>query len=71
MSFRGNRGGFRGRGQNRGRGGFRGKPFNDEPPEYVVELGQVMHPCQEDLVCKCTNEKVSFQVKKTRTVINV
>nr|CAB3248271.1 H/ACA ribonucleoprotein complex subunit 1-like [Phallusia mammillata] len=58
MSYRGGRGNFRGRG--RGRGGFGGNRYNDEPPEYVVELGKVMHPCQEDLVCHCTNEKIPY-----------
>ena len=61
--FRGGRGGFRG-----GRGGFRGGSrgggnFNrnyNEPPDSVVELGALMHTCQDDLVCKCTNEKIPY-----------
>ena len=54
MPFRGGRGGgFRG-----GRGGM--NRFSDGPPDSVVELGTSMHPCQEDLVCRCTNAKVLF-----------
>lgn len=66
MSYRGGRGNFRGRG--RGRGGYGGNRYNDEPPDYVVELGKVMHPCQEDLVCHCTNEKVC---KKSYILLNI
>lgn len=52
MSFRGGgRGGF-----NRGRGGF--NKFQDQgPPERVVLLGEFMHPCEDDIVCKCTTEE--------------
>ena len=61
MSFRGRggRGGGRGRGgRGGGRGGFR-KPFVEEIPDTIVEVGQVLHPCQEDIVCASTNPKVS------------
>lgn len=58
MPFRGNRGG-RGGGFRGGRGGY-----NAGPPESVVELGAMMHTCQEDLVCKCTNEKVNLLIFK-------
>ena len=53
---------FRGRGGGNFRGGGRGggNRFNEGPPDSVVEIGSVMHPCQEDLVCRCTNEKVSY-----------
>ena len=61
MPFRGRGGGsFRGRGGGgsfRGRGGG-GRRFDDGPPESVIEVGTVMHPCQEDLVCRCTNYMV-------------
>ena len=62
MSYRGRgggrgRGGFRG-GGGRGRGGFNRSSY-DEIPDCVVEVGTVMHPCQEELVCKCTNPKVN------------
>jgi H/ACA ribonucleoprotein complex subunit 1 len=26
----------------------------------VVELGYVMHPCEGEIVCRCTNEKVPY-----------
>uniref|UniRef100_A0AAQ5Y0C7 H/ACA ribonucleoprotein complex subunit n=1 Tax=Amphiprion ocellaris TaxID=80972 RepID=A0AAQ5Y0C7_AMPOC len=57
----GGRGGFGGgRGGGFGRGGGRGG-FNRQqdygPPEYVVALGEFMHPCEDDIVCKCTTEE--------------
>ncbi|KAJ4946388.1 hypothetical protein JOQ06_024055 [Pogonophryne albipinna] len=52
--FRGGRGGGFGRG---GGGGGRGG-FNDYgPPEYVVAVGEFVHPCEDDLVVKCTTEE--------------
>ncbi|XP_048589171.1 H/ACA ribonucleoprotein complex subunit 1 [Nematostella vectensis] len=66
MSFRGRgRGGGGGRGGFRGgRGGFRGRGgggnFQQGPPETVIELGSFNHPCEGDLVCKCTNEKIPY-----------
>ena len=27
---------------------------------YLLELGHVLHPCEGDLVCKCTNEKIPY-----------
>lgn len=57
MSFRGGRGGGRGRG---GRGGGRGGFQDYGPPERVVELGEVLHPCESELVVKCTNESVPY-----------
>ncbi|CAI8013487.1 H/ACA ribonucleoprotein complex subunit 1 [Geodia barretti] len=65
MSFRGRgggRGGGRGRG-GRGRGGGRGGRFQHYdygPPEYVTEVGSFVHPCEEDLVCKGSIEKVPY-----------
>ncbi|CAM4545959.1 unnamed protein product [Lepidochelys olivacea] len=51
---RGGRGGFgRGRG---GRGGFN-RGYDQGPPESVVILGEFMHPCEDDIVCKCTTEE--------------
>ncbi|GAA32048.1 H/ACA ribonucleoprotein complex subunit 1 [Clonorchis sinensis] len=52
--FRG-RGGFRG-----GRGGGRFDNANQGPPEEVVEAGTFLHPCQEDIVCRLTSEKVPY-----------
>jgi len=62
MSFRGGRGGGRGRGfgGRGGRGGGRGGFQDYGPPERVVEVGEVLHPCESDLVVKCTNENVPY-----------
>lgn len=52
---RGGRGGFRG-----GRGGFGGgrggqrQNWDQGPPAEVIEVGNVMHPCQEYVVVKHT-----------------
>ncbi|KAJ8366888.1 hypothetical protein AAFF_G00338400 [Aldrovandia affinis] len=27
------------------------------PPEYVVALGEFMHPCEDDIVCRCVTEE--------------
>jgi len=27
---------------------------------HVVELGHFIHPCEDDLVLKCTNEKIPY-----------
>uniref|UniRef100_A0A8D0GVJ3 H/ACA ribonucleoprotein complex subunit n=1 Tax=Sphenodon punctatus TaxID=8508 RepID=A0A8D0GVJ3_SPHPU len=50
----GGRGGF-GRGGG-GRGGFN-RGYDQGPPESVVILGEFMHPCEDDIVCKCTTEE--------------
>ncbi|KAK4014639.1 probable H/ACA ribonucleoprotein complex subunit 1 [Daphnia magna] len=51
-------GGFGGRG---GGGGFGGRgPQDFGPPEYVKELGFFSHPCQDDLVCRCTLDDVPY-----------
>lgn len=49
----------------RGRGGFRGSRgggrfdnANQGPPETVVEVATYHHSCQEDIVCKLTNEQI-------------
>ncbi|CAN9514618.1 unnamed protein product [Ophioblennius macclurei] len=56
---RGGYGGGRG-GGGFGRGGGRGG-FNRQqdygPPEHVVALGEFMHPCEDDIVCKCTTDE--------------
>ncbi|XP_036933043.1 H/ACA ribonucleoprotein complex subunit 1 [Acanthopagrus latus] len=52
--FGGGRGGGFGRGGGRG-GGFRQQDYG--PPEYVVALGEFIHPCEDDIVCKCTTEE--------------
>jgi H/ACA ribonucleoprotein complex subunit 1 len=51
---RGGRGGDRG-GRGGGRGGFRGgmrQNFDMGPPAQVIEVGTVMHPCEEYIVMK-------------------
>ncbi|XP_058523328.1 H/ACA ribonucleoprotein complex subunit 1 [Ochotona princeps] len=60
--FRGGGGGFRGGGgrggfgRGGGRGGFN-KGQDQGPPEHVVILGEFMHPCEDDIVCKCTTDE--------------
>jgi H/ACA ribonucleoprotein complex subunit 1 len=51
----GSRGGPRGGGRG-GRGGFGGGQRNnwDTPPSSVIEVGYVLHPCEEFLVIKNT-----------------
>ncbi|KAK5864494.1 hypothetical protein PBY51_015731 [Eleginops maclovinus] len=51
----GGRGGGFGRGGGGGRGGFRQQDYG--PPEYVVGLGEFVHPCEDEIVCKCTTEE--------------
>lgn len=71
MSFRGRGGGGRGGGGRgrggggnfrggRGRGGGGGWQRDEGPPEQVVEIGEFLHPSEDDLVCKCTNEKIPY-----------
>ncbi|GCB79206.1 hypothetical protein scyTo_0016924, partial [Scyliorhinus torazame] len=61
--FGGRGGGFGGGRGGRGGGGFRGggrggfNRFDQGPPDYVVELGHFMHPCEDEIVCKCTSEE--------------
>lgn len=53
-NFRGGgRGGF---GRGGGRGGFN-KGQDQGPPERVVLLGEFLHPCEDDIVCKCTTDE--------------
>ncbi|XP_071494168.1 H/ACA ribonucleoprotein complex subunit 1-like [Diadema antillarum] len=56
----GGRGGFGGRGRGRGGGFGGGGGYNQGPPEEVTEIGTYMHPCQEELVCHGTNEKIPY-----------
>ncbi|KAM4899922.1 H/ACA ribonucleoprotein complex subunit 1 [Sylvia borin] len=51
---RGGRGGF---GRGGGRGGFNRGGYDQGPPERVVLLGEFMHPCEDDIVCKCKTEE--------------
>ncbi|KAI9238597.1 MAG: Gar1/Naf1 RNA binding region-domain-containing protein [Podila humilis] len=65
MSFRGRgaprggRGGFGG-GARGGRGGFGGGAPSFGPPESVTEIGQFMHACEGEMVCKSTNVKIPY-----------
>ncbi|KAG0273157.1 H/ACA snoRNP pseudouridylase subunit [Linnemannia exigua] len=65
MSFRGRgaprggRGGFGG-GSRGGRGGFGGGAPSFGPPESVTEIGQFMHACEGEMVCKSTNVKIPY-----------
>ena len=69
MSFRGRgaprgAGGFRGGSRGGGRGGGAGGGARgfapEEPPQSVVELGVFMHACEGEMICKNSNEKVSY-----------
>ncbi|XP_029452537.1 H/ACA ribonucleoprotein complex subunit 1 [Rhinatrema bivittatum] len=40
-----------------GRGGFNRGGFDQGPPETVVVVGEFMHPCEDDIVVKCTTEE--------------
>jgi H/ACA ribonucleoprotein complex subunit 1 len=63
MSFRGRGGGgFRG-GDRGGRGGFRGGRGGGSfasmgPPEQVVEVAEVSHTCEGEIIAMCTNQSV-------------
>ncbi|KAG0366490.1 Gar1/Naf1 RNA binding region-domain-containing protein [Gamsiella multidivaricata] len=57
---RGGRGGFGG-GSRGGRGGFGGGGAPSfGPPESVLEIGQFMHACEGEMVCKSTNVKIPY-----------
>ncbi|KAF9353405.1 H/ACA snoRNP pseudouridylase subunit [Mortierella sp. NVP85] len=57
---RGGRGGFSG-GTRGGRGGFGGGSAPSfGPPESVVEMGQFMHACEGEMVCRSTNVKIPY-----------
>jgi H/ACA ribonucleoprotein complex subunit 1 len=75
MSFRGGGsrggGGFRGgRGGDRGGGGFRGgrggggrggfSSFQTGPPDAVFEMGQYLHACEGEMVCRSINTKIPY-----------
>ncbi|GJQ14950.1 hypothetical protein GpartN1_g6741.t1 [Galdieria partita] len=57
--------GFRG---GRSRGRFSREPnsqrfggsYNNDMPSQLVEMGIFQHPCENELVCKSTNEKIPF-----------
>ncbi|KAF4691242.1 H/ACA snoRNP pseudouridylase subunit [Perkinsus olseni] len=54
------KGGF---GKGKGKGGKgKGKGHRAPlgPPEWVEELGEMMHVCEDEMVCKCTHTKVPY-----------
>jgi len=61
---RGGGGNFRGRGGGGGgRGGGGGGRFNREPegpPDSVVQIGSFAHSCENQLVCKASNDMIPY-----------
>ncbi|KAI8808008.1 Gar1/Naf1 RNA binding region-domain-containing protein [Cladochytrium replicatum] len=55
-------GGSRGGGRGGGRGGFGGggAGFQQGPPDTVVAMGQFMHGCEGEMVCKSINPKIPY-----------
>ncbi|KAK6197581.1 protein component of the H/ACA snoRNP pseudouridylase complex [Scheffersomyces amazonensis] len=51
---------------NRGRGGFRGgrggrpAPFQQGPPDTVLEMGSFLQACEGDIVCRSINVKIPY-----------
>jgi len=71
MSFRG-RGGGGFRGGDRGRGGFRGGRGGGNfapqgPPEQVVEIAEVSHTCEGEIIAMCTNQSVPLLARMIYT----
>ena len=46
----------KGKGKGKGKGGF----SNYGPPAEVIEVGEMLHACEDQMVCKCTNAKVPY-----------
>lgn len=64
----GSRGGFGGGRGGGGRGGFGGGGFrgrDEGPPESVIEVGVFLHPCESEMVCKSTQDKVRIHTEMT------
>eukprot|EP00438_Fugacium_kawagutii_P018883 Skav221129 [mRNA] locus=scaffold233:596183:599507:- [translate_table: standard] len=49
-------GGKKGKDKGKGKGKRSFEP--EGPPEEIEEIGEAMHTCEDQLVCKCTNERV-------------
>merc|ERR1719329_500662 len=47
-----------GKGKDKGKGKGKGKWEPEGPPDAIEEIGSVSHECEDELVCKCTNERV-------------
>merc|ERR1719482_954524 len=47
------KGGFKSKGKGKGR-----PPEPEGPPDQIEEVGESMHDCENDMICKCTNERI-------------
>eukprot|EP00927_Polykrikos_kofoidii_P004908 TRINITY_DN1193_c0_g1_i12.p1 TRINITY_DN1193_c0_g1~~TRINITY_DN1193_c0_g1_i12.p1 ORF type:complete len:142 (-),score=39.54 TRINITY_DN1193_c0_g1_i12:98-523(-) len=46
-------------GKKGGKGKGKSRPPEPEgPPEAVEEIGEAVHDCEDELICKCTNERI-------------
>eukprot|EP00933_Yihiella_yeosuensis_P004032 TRINITY_DN1077_c0_g1_i1.p1 TRINITY_DN1077_c0_g1~~TRINITY_DN1077_c0_g1_i1.p1 ORF type:complete len:171 (-),score=70.26 TRINITY_DN1077_c0_g1_i1:252-764(-) len=46
-------------GKGKGKGGGKSKSWEPEgPPDEIEEVGESMHSCEDELVLKCTNERI-------------
>merc|ERR1740130_865917 len=48
-------------GKDKGKGKGKGKgkaPIDEGPPDQIEEVGDFMHDCENDMICKCTNERI-------------
>lgn len=50
----------KGKGKGKGFGGKGGFSANMGPPTQVLEVGEFLHAAEDQMVCKCTNEKVPY-----------
>merc|ERR1719373_334509 len=56
---KGGKGKGKGFDKGKGKGKGKGKSWEPEgPPEEIEEIGEALHPCEDELVCKCTNERI-------------
>merc|ERR1719162_933586 len=47
------------KGKKGGKGKGKGKaPIDEGPPEATEVVGEAMHDCEDELICKCTNERI-------------
>ena len=47
-------------GVDRGRGSGGSNSYDYWPPARVTEMGYCLHPCENDLIVKCTNDRVPY-----------
>jgi len=51
----------KGKSGGKGKGKGKGKGYDEGPPESVLPLGELMHTCEGEMVCKSTlNQKVPY-----------